>query len=492
MYDYGKASMAIHVFLSTGSAFSSSTTWVSMGEWIYDANKVTGRFAAGDVDGDGRDDLVAMYEYNNAAMKLTVFRSQGSSFSNGNIWYTTPEGTFHAPNVTDRFVLGDFNGDGKDDVACMYDYGNAKEAIFIFVSTGTAFTGGYTWHYSPAGIYDVKAVANRFVAGDFNGDGKDDVAAMYDYGDAQMKIHNFISSGSAFSSVTAYNTGKGVFEAGNIQNLVRISASMRDDVDPAVLQTALQNSIKRYPYFNVCLRRGIFWHYLEELDGKPEVVPDSDYLIKDIDSIETYGYNFRVSYFNNKISIDCFHALCDGNGCMEFFKTILFEYVRLSGDDVDPEGKIRLPENEPLPDEAEDGFLKYAQKVSIFHLKGVKDLQGSKAYTFPDARFDFKGSGVIEGTVDTAKLLERAHAYHTTVTAYSAAVLINANAGDAGLTTAGAVKILLLALVHSVLPPISPESRLRASGQHEDAQHPCTGADGSCSYGPECSWAACP
>ena len=220
MYDYGKASMAIHVFLSTGSAFSSSTTWVSMGEWIYDANKVTGRFAAGDVDGDGRDDLVAMYEYNNAAMKLTVFRSQGSSFSNGNIWYTTPEGTFHAPNVTDRFVLGDFNGDGKDDVACMYDYGNAKEAIFIFVSTGTAFTGGYTWHYSPAGIYDVKAVANRFVAGDFNGDGKDDVAAMYDYGDAQMKIHNFISSGSAFSSVTAYNTGKGVFEAGNIQNLV--------------------------------------------------------------------------------------------------------------------------------------------------------------------------------------------------------------------------------------------------------------------------------
>lgn len=212
----------------------------------------------------------------------------------------------------------------------------------------------------------------------------------------------------------------------NIQNLFRISAIMRDDVDPAVLQTALQNSIKRYPYFNVCLRRGIFWHYLEELDGKPEVVPDSDYLIKDIDSIETYGYNFRVSYFNNKISIDCFHALCDGNGCMEFFKTILFEYVRLSGDDVDPEGKIRLPESEPLPDEAEDGFLKYAQKVSIFHLKGVKDLQGSKAYTFPDARFDFKGSGVIEGTVDTAKLLERAHAYHTTVTAYLAAVLINA------------------------------------------------------------------
>ena len=33
------------------------------------------------------------------------------------------------------------------------------------------------------------------------------------------------------------------------------------------------------------------------------------------------------------------------------------------------------------------------------------------------------------------------------------AVLVDANAGNAGLTTAGAVKILLLALVHSKLPP---------------------------------------
>ena len=72
------------------------------------------------------------------------------------------------------------------------------------------------------------------------------------------------------------------------------------------------------------------------------------------------------------------------------------------------------------------------------------------------------------------------------------AVLVNANAGDAGLTTAGAVKILFLALVHTMLPPISPESRLRASGQHEDAQRPYTGAGGSCSCGPGCSWAAYP
>lgn len=210
----------------------------------------------------------------------------------------------------------------------------------------------------------------------------------------------------------------------NVQNLFRISATLFDDVDPAVLETALQNSIKRYPYFNVCLRRGIFWHYLEELDGKPTVTPDSDVLIKDIDSIETYGYTFRVSYYRNKFSIDCFHALCDGNGCMEFFKTVLYEYLRLSGQSVDAGDKIRLPESEPLPDEAEDGFLKYAEHVGLFKMKGIDELRGSAAYTFDDPRFDFKGSGVIEGFTDTSALLKRAHELNTTVTAYIGGALV--------------------------------------------------------------------
>ena len=72
------------------------------------------------------------------------------------------------------------------------------------------------------------------------------------------------------------------------------------------------------------------------------------------------------------------------------------------------------------------------------------------------------------------------------------AVLVNADTGDGGLPAAGAVEILSLALVHNSLPPISPGSKLRASERHGCARRPCTGADGPCSYGPECSWAACP
>lgn len=212
----------------------------------------------------------------------------------------------------------------------------------------------------------------------------------------------------------------------NIQNLFRISAVMKEDVNPDVLTDALQSAIRRYPFFNVCLRRGVFWHYLEELDGRPEVTADSDLLIKDIDTIRTYGFNFRVSYYGRKISIDCFHALCDGNGCMEFFKTILFEYLRLSGHTIDGQERVLLPNSPVLAEESEDGFLKYAKKVKLKDLKGVDELRGKKAFNFTDFRFDYKGTGVVQGTVDTAKLLELSRKHNSTVTAFVGGALIYA------------------------------------------------------------------
>lgn len=200
---------------------------------------------------------------------------------------------------------------------------------------------------------------------------------------------------------------------------------MRDEVNPVILTEAVQNAIKRYPFFNVCLRRGVFWHYLEQLDGKPQVYPDSDLLIKDIDTIATYGYNFRVSFYLNKISIDCFHALCDGNGCMEFFKTILYEYIRLLGNEIDDEGKIKLPDSTPSPDEVEDGFLKYSKNVKLNELKGIDELRGKRAFTFcKDKSFDYRGCGVIEGVVDTDKLHSLARATDATITAYLGGALI--------------------------------------------------------------------
>jgi len=39
------------------------------------------------------------------------------------------------------------------------------------------------------------------VAADVNGDGRDDIVGAYDYGGGTMKMWDFISAGTAFSSV---------------------------------------------------------------------------------------------------------------------------------------------------------------------------------------------------------------------------------------------------------------------------------------------------
>ena len=54
----------------------------------------------------------------------------------------------------------------------------------------------------------------------------------------------------------------------------RLSAEMAEEVDPELLQQALDRVFDQYVLYHSVLRRGIFWYYLEESDLRPRVVPD--------------------------------------------------------------------------------------------------------------------------------------------------------------------------------------------------------------------------
>ncbi|MBD7910802.1 FG-GAP-like repeat-containing protein [Clostridium cibarium] len=204
MYDYGNGESRIHVFLSTGSSFSYPSAYGWWNETGYDANKITGRMVAGDFNGDGKDDIAGMYDYGNGESRIHVFLSTGSSFSYQSAYGWWNETGYDANKITGRMVAGDFNGDGKDDIAGMYDYGNGESRIHMFLSTGSSFSypSAYGW-WNETG-YDANKITDRMVAGDFNGDGKDDIAGMYDYGSGESRIHMFLSTGSSFSYPSAY------------------------------------------------------------------------------------------------------------------------------------------------------------------------------------------------------------------------------------------------------------------------------------------------
>src|SRR5574344_1849762 len=60
-------------------------------------------------------------------------------------------------------------------------------------------------------------------------------------------------------------------------NVFRLSAYLKEQVDKNVLQQALNIVIERFPNFDVTLRRGMFWHYFQSLSKFPVVEKEVNY-----------------------------------------------------------------------------------------------------------------------------------------------------------------------------------------------------------------------
>lgn len=111
------------------------------------------------------------------------------------------------------------------------------------------------------------------------------------------------------------------------QTVFRLAATMRDEVDAEALQRALDVAIARFPGFNVCLRSGLFWHYLEPAKTAPraesEALPVCFGLHTGPKSVL-----FRVTYYERRINVEVSHMISDGRGSLEFLKTLLAAYAR--------------------------------------------------------------------------------------------------------------------------------------------------------------------
>ena len=105
------------------------------------------------------------------------------------------------------------------------------------------------------------------------------------------------------------------------QTVFRYSAELADGIDPDILQHALDHAIAQFPSFNVHLLNGMFWHYLEQSDGRPLVEPEH----LPICSRLHYGPKsmlFRVSYFRNRVNLEVSHIISDGRGAINLFKSL--------------------------------------------------------------------------------------------------------------------------------------------------------------------------
>lgn len=203
-------------------------------------------------------------------------------------------------------------------------------------------------------------------------------------------------------------------------NTFRLSATLCEDVDADVLQSTLSVTVKRFPAIAARLRRGLFWYYLQQLPRVPRIREESSYPLTRMSRAEVRHCAFRVILWKNRIAVEFFHSLTDGNGALVFLKSLVAEYLRQKyGIQIPAQQGVLDCRESPDPAELEDSFQKYAGTVSAsrrendaWHMYGTLEPDGFQHLTCLQ--------------VPVAQAMEKAHAYGVTLTAFLSAVMMQA------------------------------------------------------------------
>ena len=112
----------------------------------------------------------------------------------------------------------------------------------------------------------------------------------------------------------------------NWNNFFRISATLTEPIDRAVLAAALDVTVRRFPSIAVRLRRGVFWYYLEEIPHTPPIQDEKSCPLAHAPFRQVRQCAFRVLVYKDRFAVEFFHALTDGTGALVFVKSLLAEY----------------------------------------------------------------------------------------------------------------------------------------------------------------------
>ncbi len=166
----------VYVALSTGQNFS-GTGWL----WRSGFCAGTAVCKVGDVDGDGKADLIA-FTHNGP---VWVALSTGTSFGPSSVWH----GWFCIG--TEVCEVSDVNGDGKADLLAFTHTG----PVWVALSTGTSFGPSSVWY----GWFCVDAAVCK--VGDVDGDGKADLIAFTHNGPVWVAL----STGTSFGPSSVWH-----------------------------------------------------------------------------------------------------------------------------------------------------------------------------------------------------------------------------------------------------------------------------------------------
>ena len=199
---------AANSYAGTVSVYLNTTPTGGAVSFAGDVDFATGNFpegvAIGDIDGDGKPDLVVA---NNTDNTLSLLRNTSTV---GNLSFA-PQLTVNSGYAAYDLVIADLDGDGKPDIAVDDQYNNT-----ISIHRNTSTPG--TIAISPNVDYNTGNIPYSITTADFDGDGKPDLATVNDADNTFTILRNKASNEPAITSFTpAFGT------AGTVVTIVGVN-----------------------------------------------------------------------------------------------------------------------------------------------------------------------------------------------------------------------------------------------------------------------------
>ena len=169
----------VYVALSDGTQFGANTKWHD-----FFAINTSEQVVIGDYDGDGKDDIATWLS--NTSRQAYVALSLGTGMAQEAVWVSAI-----GSDPSDVLQAGDANGDGKDDLIC---FARKEGKVYVALSTGAAFQAPSVWH-----AFFAVSTYERPRAADLNGDGKADIVTFAtDSPTAFGDVYVALSNGASF------------------------------------------------------------------------------------------------------------------------------------------------------------------------------------------------------------------------------------------------------------------------------------------------------
>ena len=203
-------------------------------------------------------------------------------------------------------------------------------------------------------------------------------------------------------------------------SLFRISLNLKEPVTLPLLERALKEIMPRFPYYQVSLKPGFFWYFLENNPRTPPVEGDSLSPCMDFPLKKRGMFLFRVRVYKTRIAVEFSHILTDGTGALIFLKTLTAQYLRLRGTTIIPDEEFGVLDRDadPDPEEFDDAFQRN------FNPRLPESGRGMPAYHIRDPLIPGGKYNVITGIMTVQAVKEQASVFGVSLGEYLTAVLI--------------------------------------------------------------------